>query len=300
MADASMRLGDELPELMPTDDDVARYDEVGWYLSPPVLTDESIDAVLAAIDRHYAGATTRDLPISDRISQWRPGDDPAALRNDEFISLRNDEIARFLHQPVLAAIAARLMRSPTARLFSDSLIYKPAGDESGTAATGWHRDRAYWSTCTSDSMTTAWVPLYDVPVDGGPLSYLDGSHRWDGFDHLRSFKDLDLGGFEQRLREQGHDVSITDAAVHRGCVVFHHARTIHASRPNRTDRPRVAFAVHYQPADNRYRSAVGPDGAPVVLPGDLLCRATDDGTPDYTDDAVFPLLWSEPDDGHPG
>ncbi|HEY3065758.1 MAG TPA: hypothetical protein VGL09_08200 [Methylomirabilota bacterium] len=44
---------------------------------------------------------------------------------------------------------------------------------------------------------------------------------------------------------------------------------------------------------NRYRVYHKERGIPWRLVNDQLCRQMPDGTPDYTDPAVFPVLWSE-------
>jgi hypothetical protein len=46
-----------------------------------------------------------------------------------------------------------------------------------------------------------------------------------------------------------------------------------------------------QDAANRYQAAVRPDGRPVELFNDLICRKSAAGLPDYHDDSVFPVLW---------
>jgi thiosulfate reductase cytochrome b subunit len=62
------------------------------------------------------------------------------------------------------------------RLLDDQLVYKPSlrSDASATI-TGWHADRAYWATCSSDKLCTAWIPFHDVDVTRGPLVVMAGS-----------------------------------------------------------------------------------------------------------------------------
>ena len=76
----------------------------------------------------------------------------------------------------------------------------------------------------------------------------------------------------------------------RGQVSFHHCRILHGSLPNLSTRARAALAVHLQPADNRYRPVILPNGRQLAHSNDLLCRVDEEGRPDYTDPAVFPLL----------
>lgn len=288
-----MLLSEIQNSLLPTDEEVSFYEDHGWYISRKVISDESIDQVLAAIERHYAGEGTTQLPNQEGYSLWRPSDGYDVLRNDEFISLRNPDIRGFLYQPIIAAIGARLMRSPTARLFIDSLLYKPPCDVGGQAVTGWHNDRSYWSTCSSENMITAWIPLNDVTPDLAPLTFLDRSHRWSGFENLRTFKENNLRDFESSLRARGLEFSKVSNLMDRGQISFHHSRTVHCSEANRSDIPRRSFALPFQPKENCYRQAFGPDGEKIVLSCDERCGILPNGDPDYADPKIFPELWRD-------
>jgi len=81
-------------------------------------------------------------------------------------------------QPVIGAIAARLTGSATIRLWDDQLVQKAPAVGSTGPVVGWHTDRAYWMTCTSEEMLTAWIPFRDCPEEIGPVLHVSGSHRW--------------------------------------------------------------------------------------------------------------------------
>ncbi len=90
--------------------------------------------------------------------------------------------------PLIGAIGAKLARSPAIRLLDDQLIWKPSAAENAAhTVTGWHADRAYWATCSSDNLITAWIPFHDVPLERAPLAVMAGSHRWSGTQDLRQF-----------------------------------------------------------------------------------------------------------------
>ena len=75
----------------------------------------------------------------------------------------------------------------------------------------------------------------------------------------------------------------------RGSVTFHHCGTVHGSGPNRSAAPRRSMAIHLQPADNRHRG-LGDDARPTYHRNDELVRRVD-GTPDYTDPRICPVLF---------
>ncbi len=282
---------------LPTEDDVRAYEARGWHVTPPILESGLLDRVRVAIEAHQRGDRDHPLPSSGaRYSDWTPGKDDGALRNNEFCSLQSEGVRELVMLPILGEIAARLARSPAIRLFDDQAIHKPGTADASSgrgarSAVGWHTDGAYWSTCTSERMLTAWIPLQDVGVENGTLCVIDGSHDWPEAVDQRGFNDPDLGAISARIGRAIPDAIITPLALRKGQVSFHHMRTLHGSTPNVSAGPRFAVAVHVQDADNRHRMFQTPQGQRIVLPHDQLCRPGPDGQPDYRDPRVFPQIW---------
>ena len=59
-------------ELLPTAQDVAFYEEHGWYISKKVIPDEMIDAAILASEKFYLGERDAKLPSSTGYSNWKP------------------------------------------------------------------------------------------------------------------------------------------------------------------------------------------------------------------------------------
>ena len=59
---------------LPTDEDVAFYQEHGWFLAPPVLSDEILSLAESGAERLYRGERDRTLPVESGFSDWRPED----------------------------------------------------------------------------------------------------------------------------------------------------------------------------------------------------------------------------------
>jgi Phytanoyl-CoA dioxygenase (PhyH) len=280
--------------LLPGEPEVAFYEEHGFWVSPVIVPDAVIDRALQGMERFYAG--DRDAPFPGPPGAAEPGwtpDDGDVLRKNDYASLQVRELFELVAYPMIAAVAARLSRRTPIRLWHDQLLYKPIDRPDRPANVGWHTDRQYWRTCTSDRMLTAWVPFHDVDEATGPLTFLDGSHRWSDPSSELDFFNHDLEGLERRLREDGHLVVKRAATLRRGQVSFHHCRTVHGSGPNRGTVPRRAIAIHLQTGGNRHQPAVDAGGAAVEHPNDRLCRRVD-GVPDYTDPELFPVLWEGP------
>ena len=300
-------------DLLPSGPDIAAYRDQGYYVSTKIFADAEIEAARTGAERFWRGERDWPLPGGGEPpeSNWRPGDGDG-LRKNDFAALQIKELDALMRKPVLGAIAAALCAQPV-RLFQDQLIYKPPDRPNNTACVGWHVDRDYWRCNESDDMLTAWIPLQDTGREMGPLTLVEGSHRWDvTFNHLRwaefqerkkgkgpiappgtlelSFWDDEMAVLEERIVALGLPYREVPMALEKGQVSFHHCRIIHGSGPNRTSRRRMSLSVHLQDGPNRYRRHPLPDGTIAYSPVEALCRRQEN-MPDFTDPEVFPQLW---------
>jgi ectoine hydroxylase-related dioxygenase (phytanoyl-CoA dioxygenase family) len=271
--------------------DVTFYEEHGWWVSPQCLSDSLIDELIYGAERYYANE--RDTPLAiDLPTDWTE-EKGNILRQNDYVSLQMNEFRNILIESQLAATAGILAGTSSIRLFHDQLLYKPPGVEGPQASVGWHTDRAYWQTCTSTSMISAWIPLQDSTAEMGSLAVFDGSHLWEEDTSFRNFHSGDMTNLRQRLEDRGLPVQEKILELRKGQVSFHHCKTMHGSYPNRSPRPRLAFAVHFQDATNAYVAAQTVDGKQVIHFNDLLCRRDANNQPDYADPEICPLLWEQ-------
>lgn len=156
---------------------------------------------------------------------------------------------------------------------------------------GWHTDRRYWKSCTSEQMLTVWIPFHDCDEQMGTITMIDRSHLWPDQTDALDFFNHDLAALEKQFHTGGHQVLKVPVALRKGEVSFHHCRTIHGSGPNLTNQPRRALAVHMQDGSNRYREFRHPDGTLASHNNDRLVRRQENGFPDYTDPDICPCLW---------
>ena len=294
-----MKLSDDQWELLPSDEDTAFYREHGWYISKKILPDELIEEAKYGSERHFAGERDMPMPVASGYADWRP-EDGDGFRNCEFVALQNVQLRKLVEHPLIAAVAAKLVGCPIVRLWDDQLVFKPSDGPQTGSVIGWHTDRAYWKTCTSLNMLTAWIPFHDCPEDRAPLIVVDGSHRWSGVTTLRSFKEQNLEELSAQFKVDGAPFSPVPMVLEQGQVSFHHCRAVHGSDVNRSDLPRLSLSIHLQDGDNRYRLYRNEHGVPWHLVHDDMCRTTADGLPDYTDPKTFPVLWSEEEFDHEG
>jgi ectoine hydroxylase-related dioxygenase (phytanoyl-CoA dioxygenase family) len=292
---AAFILSQEQQNLLPSEADVQRYEAQGYYVSKEgVIPDWLIEKAIHGSERYYRGERDSKLPLETGYSNAVPVDETPP-RNNEFVSLQINELKELAVYPLIGAIAARLTRSASIRLLDDQLIWKPSDVvNASNTITGWHADRAYWGTCSSDNLTTTWIPLHDIDITRSPLVVMAGSHHWQGLQDLRFFNHKNLSDLEGRLREEGKNVEIVPMTLKKGQVSFHHGWTVHASFANTSGKPRTSLAVHLQDGDNHYRPYRNAKGEEIHIFDEKLCRKLPNGDPDFSDPAVFPTIWSEP------
>ncbi|MFF3751433.1 phytanoyl-CoA dioxygenase family protein [Streptomyces sp. NPDC002018] len=279
---------------------VAFYRRHGWYATGTVLPEELLnraDEVLRDLDGDH-----RDIHIPQRLREflaWPPGE-PRPTRLNQYIALQYRAMADLASFPALAQIAALLSGSRRLRIFNTALIRKRPGAAEQYAQVGWHCDRAYWATCSSDRMTTAWVPLQDTTVSMGTLTVLSGSHSWPDTDEIRALRaaktfitqDHDaLWDRLESLRSKDVRVDVQRIELKRGQVSFHHPLTMHGSGANLAATARNAISIHYQDEANHYRAANDDDGTPAAYVHDQFVRPLPNGEPDYADPEICPLVW---------
>lgn len=274
-----------------TDEDRTFYDEHGWWVSGRILPDALLDELSYAVDRYALEERDRALPVA-LLPHWS-GNVEEGVRQADYLSLQLDAVMDFVVRAPLPEIAAALCGTKVIRLFHDQLVWKDPSASPPQGGVGWHTDKAYWRSCTSERMLTAWIPLQDTSAEMGTLAVWDGSHHWTDTDDLHTFDHADLSGLAKRVRAGHPNARIRVLPLSRGQVSFHHCRLVHGSYPNRSEIARIALAVHYQDGDNRH-AAVTSDRSDAVHLNDLLCRRGPDGLPDYTDPEICPILYAAP------
>lgn len=166
----------------------------------------------------------------------------------------NDAARRVVFNKRWAGIAARILGTPSVRLYHDQALFKPPGAD----RTPWHQDRYYWPLDT-DLTVTMWLPLIDVGEDMGPTRFASGSHRAVGLGELAI-----SGVTDRRLAEiiEQRAWPVQSAPVAAGDATFHAGGTIHSAGANKSDRVREVLTVIYY-----------ADGARVTRPANDNQRA---------------------------
>jgi len=287
------QLTEQQRALLPTEADIALYEQRGWYISPVVLPDELLLAGIAATEAFYRGEKDFECPEIEGPAN-DVYDETKVLMNNEYVSLQKQAIRDILFTPIVSAIAARLSRSNEIRLFADALMCKFPAQSHDEGSFGWHTDKAYWPGCTSNDMLTAWIPFQDTTLDMGPMYVVENSHQWPHDAELMSYCGVgnkNLQSFEDYLVQNKPNHKMVPLTMKRGQLSFHNCNVFHGSPANHSNRKRINLAVHMQDAKNSYKPAYREDGSLITIGYERMCRKDANGHPDYRDPKFFPVLW---------
>ena len=125
-----------------------------------------------------------------------------------------------------------------------------------------------------------WIPMQDVDLANGCMSFVPGSHAWD------INETIDLSGvrgddiFEQVKDKPAHEVQRVYCPLKRGSVTFHDGRTFHYAGKNTSDEPRRVLSIIYMPDGTTY------DGKPHTLTDGIDDLKTGDA---FSGD-LFPII----------
>ena len=128
---------------LPSDEDLARFNEKGWYQSPVIISEELLEAAVDGADKFYSGDRDFNLPNNVGIADDQNSAEHT-LRNNEFVTLQSKALQNIGFHPLVCATAAKLAGAEEMRLFADSLICKKPTKKSNPGVVGWHTDKAYW------------------------------------------------------------------------------------------------------------------------------------------------------------
>lgn len=293
---STKNLSESQLKLLPSEKEVKKYEELGWYVSPIIFSEELIEktrkGALSFLEGKVDYNHTEILgPANDSYNGVK------TLTNNEFVSLQKKEIKELVEHPMVSAIASRLSRTQEIRLFADALMCKFPEKENNKSAFGWHTDKAYWPSCTSNNMLTAWVPLQDVTIDMGPMIVVENSHNWTFDEDLKKFcaaGNKDLKEFENFLeKSKADEYKLIPMTLKKGQLSFHNANSFHASTINTSNLKRITLTIHLQDFSNNYKPAFNDKGEKIVIGYEKMCRKDKNNNPDYRDPKIFPVLWKD-------
>ncbi|GAA4438916.1 phytanoyl-CoA dioxygenase family protein [Actinokineospora soli] len=230
-----------------TADEVAQFRACGWALLRDFVAAEHLPPIAAevrALIGEQAETAKETTGAFRRI--WRTYDEP---------SYRSAPLWGFATSPSVGRAGSALLGGAPVRFLRDEVYVKmpTAGGEG--RPTPWHQDFPYGNRDRSEQVNL-WIALEDIPVDGGALRYLSGSHRRGALGRALDAPERDLLAQYPDLVEE-FPVSPT-TEIRRGDVLAHHGLTVHGAPANTTASPRWAYTVVLFHADSRYTGVPWP------------------------------------------
>ncbi len=114
----------------------------------------------------------------------------------------------------------------------------------------WHQDFGYWyhEGCLAPAMTTCMIAIDRADKRNGCVQLVKGSHLLGRLDHrpVGEASGVDPARLERILER----MEVVDCAMAPGDAVLFHCNTLHASGPNRSDRPRTLLHCSYNAVAN--------------------------------------------------
>jgi ectoine hydroxylase-related dioxygenase (phytanoyl-CoA dioxygenase family) len=158
---------------------------------------------------------------------------------------RHDEnVRKMVMSKRLAQVAADLLGVKNVRIYHDQALYK----EPGGGHTPWHQDQYYWPLDT-DKTITMWMPLVDINVDMGMLTFASRSHK-NGSVLDYEISDKSEEEFDKYVRENNLEISFAKT-MKAGDATWHYGYTIHNAPGNKSDIMREIFTIIYMADDAR-------------------------------------------------
>lgn len=226
---------------MLTREQISDYREKGYLHIPDALSPAELAAARAVA--HEFIEASRGVSESDDVFDLDEGHSPAAPRLTR-IKLPHKQhriYAEILRSERMKGFFRALL-GPDVVLQTSKLNTKAPG---GGAAVEWHQDWAFYPH-TNDDMLAFGIMLEDVDEENGPLMVIPESHKGPLLSHHNN------GVFCGAVNPDDPDfhfdraVTLTGKA---GDMTAHHARTLHGSAPNRSDRSRLILFFEAAAAD---------------------------------------------------
>lgn len=257
---------------------IAAFRRDGCLRVPGVLSPATLRAFEPAFSGEVIAAQPTLPPLERRSTYGR------AFVQIVNLWTRSAVVERFVRSRRLARLAAQLLGCRTIALYHDQALYK----EAGGGHTPWHCDQQYWPLDNPRSVTI-WIPLQDVPLAMGPISFAPGSWRCEEGRDL-PISDESEEHLGRLLAAQGYPERAEPVAL--GEATFHTGWTFHRAGENRTREARKVMTIIYMDGATR----VAPPATPAqehdrqaFFPG-LAIGAPAAGTP------LTPLLYDAAED----
>ena len=227
---------------MLTDRQIEDYRRDGYLVIPRLIEGGQLAELRALTDRIVGEA--RGVSANDELYDLEASHTPALPRVRRLkpaIFKRYAFFHALVREPRIVAILQQLL-GPSVRQYGGKLNMKSASYGSPVE---WHQDWAFYPHTNDDVLATG-LYLDDCDLDNGPLLVMPGTHHGPTYDHHAD------GRFCGAMDPAACDLDLSKAVPlmgPAGSMTIHHARLVHGSALNRSNRQRRLLLHEYTAAD---------------------------------------------------
>ena len=221
-----------------TADQVAAFESDGLLLMPGLFSAAEIEllARLAADDPRITGEV---VEVIDSTGQG------AELFG--WSGVTDDLLGAYVRIARLVESASDLLGGEPVYHWHSKLSFKKPHS---TGRWDWHQDYGSWylEGCLRQEMLSVMIAVDPCTIDNGCVELIRGSNTLGRIDHVSigESQGADPTVVARALEELEH----VACEIAPGDAVFFHGNTLHASGPNRSDRPRTVLHISYNTVRN--------------------------------------------------
>ena len=222
-------------------DEINFYNDQGYLLVEDVISENQHKEMLALVDGFFE--KSKMIRENDNIFDLEDGhssDNPRLKRVKQ-----PHQHSQFFWDIIKESKIEEILRDllgDNVSLKTSKLNTKAPG---GGAAVEWHQDWAFYPH-TNDNVLALGLMLNDVDLDNGPLMVIPESHKGPVLSHFNN------GVFCGAIDPDDSDFDMSKAVTLTGkarSMTIHHARTLHGSSPNNSNRDRLVLFYECNSAD---------------------------------------------------
>ena len=222
-------------------DEINFYNDQGYLLVEDVISENQHKEMLALVDGFFE--KSKMINENDNIFDLEDGhssDNPRLKRIKQ-----PHQHSQFFWDIIKESKIEEILRDllgDNVSLKTSKLNTKAPG---GGAAVEWHQDWAFYPH-TNDNVLVLGLMLNDVDIDNGPLMVIPESHKGPVLSHFNN------GVFCGAIDPDDSDFDMCKAVTLTGkarSMTIHHARTLHGSSPNNSNRDRLVLFYECNSAD---------------------------------------------------
>jgi ectoine hydroxylase-related dioxygenase (phytanoyl-CoA dioxygenase family) len=211
---------------------IDEFRENGHTITRGLLSPEEIAAYHSVISNAALKYNTEKRKIEERDTYGKAFLQIMNLWRDD------ENVKKLVLSKRLGKVAADLLGVKNVRIYHDQALFK----EPGGGPTPWHQDQYYWPIDTHKTITM-WMPLIDIHVDMGMLTFASGSHK-KGSVLDYEISDKSDQEFDKYVSENNFEISRAKT-MKAGDATWHTGFTIHNAPGNNSPLMREVFTIIY-------------------------------------------------------